>query len=400
MKRLRFLILNTDYPEYLRWLYRQNPGLENASYKEQMRVRNKSLFGTADFYSSNLKKLGHEALDIHVNNEFMQRAWMREHSSKFDSRSKISRTRGYANELLLKAANTPLRYLKPLAKPFIGSPTIYSCKYNAILEAQIKYYNPDIILNHAINEIKSEFFNDLKQYYGLLIGQHAAAQLSESEDFSNYDLIITSFMPTVQWFKKRGVKAEIFKLGFEESILPQVNGWRDFKTKKIDVSFVGSFFDIHSSRTDLLETICKKFPRTKIWGPGIEHLPLNSQIRNCYQGRAWGHDMYRILGCSKITINHHGNVLPYANNMRLYESTGMCALLITDWKNNLSDMFNPDEEVIGYRTSEECAELINYYLKHDNEREVIARAGQRRTLSEHTYYQRMQELEGIITEYI
>jgi len=27
---MKFLILNTDYPEFLRWLYAQHPGLEEA----------------------------------------------------------------------------------------------------------------------------------------------------------------------------------------------------------------------------------------------------------------------------------------------------------------------------------------------------------------------------------
>ena len=72
---MRFLILNTDYPAFLRWLYAQQPELEQRSYEEQMRVRAESLFGVADFYSSNLRKLGHEAWDIHTNNESMQRAW-------------------------------------------------------------------------------------------------------------------------------------------------------------------------------------------------------------------------------------------------------------------------------------------------------------------------------------
>ena len=65
---LRFLILNTDYPEFLHWLYKKHNGLENQPYEEQMRVRNESLFGVADFYSSNLRKFGHEAWDIHANN--------------------------------------------------------------------------------------------------------------------------------------------------------------------------------------------------------------------------------------------------------------------------------------------------------------------------------------------
>ena len=55
---MRLLIINTDYPKFLRWLYGQHPRLEKQSYKEQMRVRMDSLFGVADFYSRNLRKLG------------------------------------------------------------------------------------------------------------------------------------------------------------------------------------------------------------------------------------------------------------------------------------------------------------------------------------------------------
>ena len=76
---MRFLILNIDYTEFLQWLYGQSPELEQQPYEKQMRARNESLFGVADFYSSNLRKLGHEAWDIHANNEFMQKAWSREH---------------------------------------------------------------------------------------------------------------------------------------------------------------------------------------------------------------------------------------------------------------------------------------------------------------------------------
>jgi hypothetical protein len=39
---MRFLILNTDYPEFLSWLYAQHPGLEKQPYEEQMRARNES----------------------------------------------------------------------------------------------------------------------------------------------------------------------------------------------------------------------------------------------------------------------------------------------------------------------------------------------------------------------
>jgi len=67
---------------------------------------------------------------------------------------------------------------------------------------------------------------------------------------------------------------------------------------------------------------------------------------------------------------------------------------------NLHEIFEPGKEVIAYRTPEECAELIQYYLEHEAERGAIARAGQERTLREHTYYQRMQELVEIVRKYL
>jgi spore maturation protein CgeB len=106
--------------------------------------------------------------------------------------------------------------------------------------------------------------------------------------------------------------------------------------------------------------------------------------------------MFQVLKNSLLTLNHHGNIPPFANNMRLFEATGVGTLLITDWKENLHEMFEPGKEVVAYRSAEECAELIRYYLEHEGERSAIAHAGQQRTLREHTYYQRVQELVDII----
>ena len=82
---MRFLILDRDYPEFLSWLYAKHPSLERKPYREQMQARLVSLFGHVGFYSSNLKKLGHEAYNIYVNNEPMQKAWAREHGLKLRS---------------------------------------------------------------------------------------------------------------------------------------------------------------------------------------------------------------------------------------------------------------------------------------------------------------------------
>src|SRR5437899_7363379 len=81
---MRILVLNADYPRFLRWFYGRQPGLQNTSYAAQMAARNASLFGVADFYSRNFASLGHTAAEIHVNNPWLQSAWAREHGMAMD----------------------------------------------------------------------------------------------------------------------------------------------------------------------------------------------------------------------------------------------------------------------------------------------------------------------------
>ena len=402
---MRFLIINTDYTDFLHWFYTQHPGLEHQPYEEQMRVRNEGLFGVADFYSRNLRNLGNEAWNIHANNEFMQKAWAREHGIHVEEPTPAEqRARTVLQRARRIAAKTPLRYLKPLFRPVLRSLDSQQTWFHDILAAQIKHYKPDVLLNQAMPGISSRFLKGMKpctrlligQHAATLVGQHAATRLSEAEDFSCYDLVVSSFPPTVDYFRQKGILAELHRLGFE----PRVLSCLQVADKIFDVTFIGSFHRVPSSRVAFLEVLCAQLPQIKIWGPKVDHLPVNSLVRKHYVGQAWARQMYQILRNSKITLNHHGDIPPYANNCRLYEATGVGTLLITDWKVNLHKMFGPSKEVVTYRSSEECVELIQYYLEHDDERETIARAGQQRTLHEHTYYHRMQELVDIVRKYL
>jgi len=394
---VKFIILNTDYGGFLTWLYARHPGLEAQPYEEQMRVRTESLFGVADFYSSNLRKLGHQAYDIHANNEFMQKAWAREHDIHIGERTAPQqKARAFLERARRKAARTPLRHFKPLFRPVLRSLDGQPSWFYDILAAQIKHHNPDVLLNQDMAGISPRFLKEIKTQKRLLIGQHAATRLSDAEDFGCYDLVISSFPPTIEYFRQKGITAELNRMGFEPRVLSHLKD----EERTLEVTFIGSFYEVHSSRVALLEAICARIPQVRIWGPGVDHLSRSSPIRGHYMGQMWGLEMLQTLRRSQITLNHHGDVAPYANNMRLFEATGVGTLLITDWKSNLQEMFEPDKEVAAYRTIKECVEMVKYYLENHGERQAIALAGQQRTLREHTYYQRMEELVEIVGKYL
>jgi spore maturation protein CgeB len=111
--------------------------------------------------------------------------------------------------------------------------------------------------------------------------------------------------------------------------------------------------------------------------------------------------MLRLLARARIVLNRHGRVAAeYANNMRLYEATGMGALLLTEDKRNIGELFEPGTEVVVYEDKRELVDLVSYYLEHEEERRRIAAAGQRRTLRDHTYAVRMRELAEILDAYL
>src|SRR5437016_5538785 len=78
---MRFLILDTCYPAFLRAHYAGRPELARRPYAEQWRALMDTFFGTADSYSHALLQLGHEAHEVVTNCGPVQDAWAREAGS-------------------------------------------------------------------------------------------------------------------------------------------------------------------------------------------------------------------------------------------------------------------------------------------------------------------------------
>lgn len=367
----RFLIVNTDYPGFLDRLYATNPGLENEPYARQLALRNATRFGSSDYYPRNLGELGHAAVEVHINNRPLQSAWAREQGLKLPT---VARPR--------------VVFRRGLVPWFVRDRSAWMAR---VLAAQIEDFRPDVVLTHSLSDLPAGFWETMRSHYRLLVGQ-IASPLAADIDLSPYGLMLSSLPNFVARFRAAGLRAELLPLAFDPVVL---NDLRD-PGPPVDVSFVGSLSQHHRERLDWLERLCRDVP-IRIWGQGVEELPNDSAIRRVYEGPVWGIDMFRVLARSRISVNSHIDISgPYANNMRLFETTGVGTLLLTDWKENLAQLFDPQAEVAVFRTAEECVARIRYYLDHEAERAAIARAGQARTLRDHTYRQRMEQLVRLV----
>jgi spore maturation protein CgeB len=381
---MKILILNRDYPRFLIDMYASRPELCAATYAAQLAARNATLFGVADFYSHGFVSAGQPACEIHVNNVWLQSAWARENGLKAlgNVAPVVSPGRGASASLLSLAIGSARRRFLPIARQFL--PRQLQKDEERILAAQIESMRPDVILNQEMSYIRTARLARMVPRTTKIVGQIASA-LPIGEDYGRYDLVVSSLPNMVEHFRRRGVRAALSALAFDSRVLEQI----EFPTTRdIPVSFVGSLSADHRARLRLLEMLAERVP-LKVWGNGVAELPRSSPIRACFHGEAWGAGMYRVLARSRITINHHIDLAEgYCNNMRLYEATGCAALMVVDRGRNLADMFVPEKEVVTYSSIGECVEAVEKTLSNDAARAEIAAAGQRRTLSEHSYTRR------------
>ena len=390
---MRILVLNADYPRFLAWFYRRNTGLDRAAYAIQMAARNASLFGVADFYSRNFTTLGHAAAEIHVNNPWLQGAWAREHGMAVEPTKFSIAGGGSTLPAWLQRAVTPFKpMLRPLARKVGLSPKL-DAQAEKILLAQIEEFKPDLVLNQDTFHVDPKLMRRIKSIGNpILIGQIGIAP-SRGVDWSVYDLMMSQLSATVNFFRSLGVRAEVNHLAFEPAILDLLP---PTPATDIDVSFVGTVSPDHRQRIALLEAVAERYD-LKLFGNPPQALAAASPLHRCFQGEVWGADMYQALRRSKITLNSHIDMAGReAGNMRLFEATGVGAFLLTDFKDNLHTLFTPDREVAVWRSVEDCLKLVGRYLDDDGSRAAIARAGQARTMAQHTYRHRAAEILGFV----
>jgi spore maturation protein CgeB len=163
-----------------------------------------------------------------------------------------------------------------------------------------------------------------------------------------------------------------------------------------DVFFVGSA-DLR--RIFLLE---KLTDHLTVYGNRWEkHKPLMSEKLNglIIDKPIWGDSLYDQMFKSKIVLNITRTDFYGAEtgaNLRIYEALAAKCFLLTDYCDELKDIFVLGEEIETYRSSDELQEKVKYYLEHEEERLAIAERGYKRFMKDYTWKARVERfLAGV-----
>lgn len=405
---MRLLRIATNYPAYLKQFYGRQPALASESYARQHAALMADCYHWSNFMSQALHGLGYEADDLVANAQPLQQGWAKE------------------NGVAYTAENWLLE----------------------ITAAQVRAFRPDVLFFFDYYTFPAEFIRRLRAEcpsIRLVLGW-CGAPYKDASVFHEYDCVLSCIPELAEHFRMLGHRAFHFNHMFEPRILDRL---KSSSKPSIPFSFIGQIIKggkFHNERERLLlELISKtdlqifsdleiqsaqerryfqsrKFAsdillRLTRWGVPKrlwERIPISHKLlqwrertdlskiidqrlaKRAHPG-VYGVEMYQTLHDSKVSLNSHIDISPKsASNMRLFEATGVATCVLTDWKENLPDLFAPDTEIVTYRTPQECAEKARYLLEHESERQAIAAAGQRRTLQDHTLTQRAAQLHEII----
>jgi len=411
---VRLLRVSTAYEAYLDQIFAENSELSSLNLA-QLNYRSAKLkldydgFGWADFWEHALKPLGYEVQELVANAAPLQDLWAQEAGIQIDH---------------LRGAERAIR----------------------IVEEQIRAFRPEIIFFSDFNLFPLSWLKELRKKFPniKLMLAWCGSPYSDYSLLAPFDMVLSNVPELVSVFKNSGLRAEHLNHAFDPRILDRI----DLKSPpQIELSFLGQISrqsGYHLKREQILKALLKEVP-IEIFTPipptgtrdlfkqglrlgayfgfralqkagvpksWLESIPkagkfarlkspppalLDRSLRSCIKPGIFGLKMFQTLRNSAATLNTHIDASSHsASNMRLYEATGVGTCLITDWKENLHQLFDPELEIVSYRNIDECLEKVRWLSQNPIERKKIAEAGQKRCLKDHTMSHRALILDQII----
>lgn len=137
----------------------------------------------------------------------------------------------------------------------------------------------------------------------------------------------------------------------------------------------------------------------RVWGPGWQHATDSAVRPMVAGGPVYGHEKLCVYSGSTLSLNQHHPMNDIVGlNTRAFELAAAGACQVVDFKEDLSTLFKPGEEVLAYRDLGELRRLLDYYLAHPDEAHAVGANARRRVLANHTVRHRVDEMLAVLKD--
>jgi hypothetical protein len=365
------------YPEYLKKFYREHLNVQNMAYQEHMDEFFYDSFADGNFLEMELRKLGVEAETV-LFDENLQKKWREDFADK----------------------------------------SIYE-----IFLEQLKEYQPDVLWFQSADYFSAEQMSEIRS----VLPKHAKMVLFSFSNISDeffrrsacFDEVYTGGERYARKMRENLPSVKVLSHAFPVQVLDRIQAPANIINS---LSFAGSFmFPIHGARMiSCAEVIDAGIPldvsgdvynsylphtwKQKLRGivkprkltPGEEKIrDAEKIVERVISPGMYGLEYYKFLAEHTVCLNGHiqAGIEGTAGNVRMFESTGVGACLLTNRVEENKSFFEPDIEIMEYSSKEELVEKARWLIDNPKEAQKIAKAGQTRTLIDHTYKNKAEQLD-------
>ncbi|BFH67247.1 spore maturation protein [Paenibacillus dendritiformis] len=219
---------------------------------------------------------------------------------------------------------------------------------------------------------------------------------------THYDYVFTLEANSVDYY--RSIGANVYFLPF--GVYPgQFRPLRSPAKVRREISFIGSAY---WSRIGMLEPILPELMKRGLVLSGLwwDRMPRYPQYARQIELNRWmdPYETSDTYNGSKIVINMHRrhddetvnqnriNISAASPNPRTFEICACATLQLTDVRSDVSKFYTPGQEIETYSSPQEMLAKIDYYLSHEQERRDIALRALARTMRDHTYAHRLNQV--------
>jgi len=397
------LKISTFYKDFLVDYYSKNPTIKESGFEDQFSHLMDQGYGYSDYFPRYLESnYAIKSNEIIANAIHLQQAWARENTCK-----------KHGDDLLLE---------------------------------QIIKFQPEVLFIQAATEYSADFIRLIREKVKslrLLIGHTCSPYTrTNQESFQEYDLLLTCSDRFKNELEKLGILCYHFPHAVESTLVRHLI---PNTPKEDNIVFIGSLLyrsEFHKERIKVLEELMNETLPVVLIGEleedpwsvlkvkqilylmikagesmrigekakkgifrkiaQLKEMPRKAPYpeiirKSLRKEHLYGKKLLDELANHRIGFNIHAEVAgDYAANVRMFEVAGAGSLLLTDHKKNISELFEPGEEILTYKNTTELIEKAKWALEHPRECEKISARGQARVLRDHSVEKRVDLLHEIL----
>lgn len=107
-------------------------------------------------------------------------------------------------------------------------------------------------------------------------------------------------------------------------------------------------------------------------------------------------DLPRFYPASAVSFNCTSLQMKGAVNQRVFDVPACGGFVLTDFREQIGELFEPGRETVCYHDPGESLDLARHYLARPAARQAISRAARERILAEHDYTHRLRAMVAVL----